>query len=457
MFRVLKKGNQYQSLFPHSTCERVELGKGDTDYSINKMVEWITQHQNQTSKIAKLLEKSSLQQTCKSIHDFLYWHFQYKADAQDQLLRSPACAWKQRHDGIDCKSYSIIASCLLLNLDVNHYIKKVAYTTPGEYTHVYVIVPHNQQTNDLNDGYYMIDGTIDTMQEPNCIDEKNEYMSLSHFGLQRPQQHHYYNGALNGINLTDLKKLDLSSLSSLLNNLRCRVGNYGFSDNLLEQQLNKATSMVNLLVDSINKSIASNDLQQLTQDYTDLFGFSTSLYAGSTGVDAYGDWTYCTTRNLQAFQHAMRYFMDKVVPALTAYLDKYFVRTQTGSQNYTNAGLENQGYRYVEIENYVYNQQFPLYSFTLKPGITQLPAFEFTAPLIAATTADLNIQSYLNSLQTIIAVVHPNGGNNNPNGGNGTDNPNGGNVPDTKTSGTGIGTLIGVGAVGLLIKYLIFS
>ena len=36
---------------------------------------------------------------------------------------------------------------------------------PDGFTHVYVVVPKNQKTANLTQGYYVIDGTINTMQE----------------------------------------------------------------------------------------------------------------------------------------------------------------------------------------------------------------------------------------------------------------------------------------------------
>jgi hypothetical protein len=437
LFRVLKNGNQYQSLFPTSTGEIVELGKGDTDYSIDKMVQWIEKYQTQTTKVAKLHEKSSLQETCRSIHEFCYWHFQYKQDAADQLLRSPAAAWKQRFDGIDCKSYSIIASCILLNLDINHYIRKVGYSVPGEYTHVYVIVPKNQQTNDLNDGFYMIDGTINTMQEPNYLDEKDEFMSLQHYGLNAPSQ-------LNGFSLADLKKLDLKSLSGLLSSLKC-IGGSAYSSTLLDANLAKLTALVNDIIVSINTSIANGDMETLANDYTDFIGYTSALHEGHSYVAAYESWNPCTMKNLIAFQVACEYFIYKVFPALTAYIDKYFDKTPNGTKPYTNAGLEAQGWTFMETQGHGFNQNYDFFNLKFKSLVTPIPAFEFTAPLLNATTAStpIDIQDFLNSLQTIISIVNPNGNTNGSNGSNGNYEYIDSNTPTT--SNAGFNWIIGLG------------
>ena len=185
LFRILKSGSEYNALIPNSKCEKVVFGSGDTYFSVEKMVDQVLQHNHQLEKVAPLLKKFSLKETCFANHQFAYWHFQYKADGEAQLLRSPACAWKTRNDGIDCKSYSIIVSCLLLQQGIKHYIRKIKqpYYEPTLFTHVYVIVPVNQQTGKLNKGYYVIDGTIPTMNEPLFIDKNDSFMNLPHYGL----------------------------------------------------------------------------------------------------------------------------------------------------------------------------------------------------------------------------------------------------------------------------------
>ena len=96
------------------------------------------------------------------IQNFLYWHLQYALDGEKQLLRSPACSWVSRFQGIDCKSYSIFASTILLNAGISHYMRRIKQKgNPDAFTHVYVVVPIDQQSYDLSKEYYTIDGTID--------------------------------------------------------------------------------------------------------------------------------------------------------------------------------------------------------------------------------------------------------------------------------------------------------
>ncbi|CAM1355867.1 hypothetical protein [Tenacibaculum halocynthiae] len=166
MNRSLKKGVEYENLMPLSTCDSQLLTTGDTKKAIDNMVFWAKEYQSHTQKLTSTIFKSfSLPVLCNEVHSFLYHHFQYKIDGFDQQLRSPACAWATREEGIDCKSYSILASTILLNRGISHYFRRVAQNEGEGYSHVYVVVPKNQKTNSLKGGYYTIDGTLGTTKE----------------------------------------------------------------------------------------------------------------------------------------------------------------------------------------------------------------------------------------------------------------------------------------------------
>jgi hypothetical protein len=186
--RTLKKGTQYNALFLASSCKPVSLGKGDTEYGINQIKDWILENINSIdSKLArKLFLGASLSETCVNIHTFLYTHFQYDADGYEQNLRSPNCSWAMRKQGIDCKSYSILASTLLLKCGYINILRRIQQPTykPTEYTHIYVIVPINQTTGALDQGYHVVDGTIPTMYEPQHQNPHDIIMDLPYTGLK---------------------------------------------------------------------------------------------------------------------------------------------------------------------------------------------------------------------------------------------------------------------------------
>ncbi|OAB79740.1 hypothetical protein [Cochleicola gelatinilyticus] len=183
LYRPIKDGKKFNSLFPSSTCKATILSNGDTYYSMDLIKEYIDKYHQQTKKVASVLNKRTLPQTVKSIYDFLYWNIQYKADGSDQQLRSPACSWHDRKNGIDCKSYSIFAGCILRSLGIKFLIRKIKQPgmLPNQFTHVYIVVPNNQATGDLNKGHLVIDATKRINTEPDYIDKYD--IPMQHIGL----------------------------------------------------------------------------------------------------------------------------------------------------------------------------------------------------------------------------------------------------------------------------------
>ncbi|CAM1374391.1 conserved protein of unknown function [Tenacibaculum litopenaei] len=167
---------------PFSDCSSTLLATGDTKEAIDQMALWAKKYKHHTQTLAQeVFSNLPLQQLCKELHSFLYNHFQYKIDGYKQKLRSPACSWSSRHQGIDCKSYSIFASTVLLNLGVSHSLRRVEQQAGKGYSHVYVIVTKDQKNFDLSKGYYVIDGTIihNVSQEVNYTKKDDVFMSAN--------------------------------------------------------------------------------------------------------------------------------------------------------------------------------------------------------------------------------------------------------------------------------------
>lgn len=184
--RPLLYGTRFNELIAKPTGQSKQLDQGNTFYTVQVIKTWSQTFYKQVAKLAKVLQKDSLETTCINIHSFLYNHLQYQADGALQNLRSPANSWHNRKEGIDCKSYSIFASCILTNLGINHYIRQIkqAGFNPENFSHVYIVVPKDQTTANLENGYFTIDGTLKNTSEPNFIIKEDEFMSkLEHMGL----------------------------------------------------------------------------------------------------------------------------------------------------------------------------------------------------------------------------------------------------------------------------------
>ncbi|UOB18594.1 hypothetical protein [Abyssalbus ytuae] len=190
LHRPLQSGSKFNADFKKSSCEKVKLASGNTKVAIEEMARWAKKYQHHTKKHAARYKKMPLNKLSGAIHQFLYNNIQYKLDEYDQNLKSPSCSWQTRSEGTDCKSYSIFASTILLNLGVKHYLRRVRQPNIYEdaYTHVYVVIPEDQKNGNLNKGYYIVDATLKVNKEVPFIEKKDLYMepTLPIYGLAAP-------------------------------------------------------------------------------------------------------------------------------------------------------------------------------------------------------------------------------------------------------------------------------
>ncbi len=201
--RPLQKGTQYQRYFKHSSCTPFYMGKSDTAFTVRQMAKMVYKNKPHTKALALgEFANKSLERTCEEIHSFLFDHVQYELDGEDQLLKSPQCTWATRTQGTDCKSYSIFVSTILCNLGIKHHLRRVKQINPdfartkkgidpGLWSHVYVVIPKNQQTMkaDNEHDYFIIDATVEGNKEVSFSKKHDTPMtkvSLRHYGLQSP-------------------------------------------------------------------------------------------------------------------------------------------------------------------------------------------------------------------------------------------------------------------------------
>lgn len=377
----------------------------------------VLQYNTQTEKLALVLKKSSLPLTVPSIHDFLFNHLQYKADGSDQMLRSPACSWYDRVNGIDCKSYTIFASCLLYNLGINHYIRKIkqpASENPNDYSHVYVIVPIDQKNGDTNKGYYVIDGTLRSNKEPFFSESKDFYM-------QRTKT-----AGLNGIGINDVKNLFSSNISCW--------GGTAYSKEIAEKDLSTFSTRMQGYIDRINDAVVRSDMKKLADASNMLIGDATwnASIAGYKRADK--DWNSCSSANLKAVHEAFNFYRYTVCKALKVWLETYFTSFPAGYKYYgfpQVVGATNTKYYETDpadqsiktaaspfpvinvfFDEWIsYDTDFlifgvPYFDFLTKP-MTNIPKFEITKPMLdfSANPAGLTPQTILSSLSTIIVAA----------------------------------------------------
>lgn len=443
LIRDLKNGKEYNALFPTPKGKQVSLGKGDTHTSIKLIIDWALQYNHEIKLVATKLQQSSLSETCFSIHDFLFNHFQYKADGEAQLLRSPARAWQDRYDGIDCKSYSIIASCILLQLGIKHYIRKIKQSAfaPESFTHVYVIVPVNQTSGSLANGYYTIDGTLKSTQEPHYIDKKDFFMDkLKHYGL-------------NGV-ADDASNFNFNTVKDYLSTPVSCWGGSAFSGERANAEGAKIGAYFEAILNNINVAVRNQNLPALQTSYLQFEGVLFTSIKAYKAKMAEG-WNDCTEDSIARMQTILNFYEKVVHVGLTVWLGKYFNITPVATKTYKNdANFENIDpaffftYTFPNV-TYIANVN----DFKLKSGVTQIPEFEFTPYVeqIASNPSNFNVETFLQGLSTVLVSFS---GNGSTGSGTGAIDENGQNIYDEQnapktTSNAGSYLLGGLAILGL--------
>ncbi|WP_163398162.1 transglutaminase domain-containing protein [Flavobacterium fluviatile] len=252
LYRPLKAGKEFEKLIPHYKGIDHSFDKkgdnSDTFDSLRFMAEWAQKYANQMSKVAPKLNGRNLQETAKKIYDFLYHHFQYRIDEELQNLYSPSAAWHFREKGFDCKTYSILASTILQNLQIPHAFRMVqqAGMAPDRWSHVYVIVPSGNN-------HYVIDATTHSNKEVSFT-KKYDYI-MKHRGLASP--HVQFNGLGCACSGKPLSHAGLGSPDVLSNTIK----NFHSFLNVLEKQGISRTvtdKMVELVKMNVNMGIDPN-------------------------------------------------------------------------------------------------------------------------------------------------------------------------------------------------------
>lgn len=155
--RSLKDGYQYDRIIPKADGKTQKLSNfisvDDTVSSIIRIVQ--TTHKD-TEKLAQILKRDTLNETCRAIFDFVYEHIQYTKDrAGYEELRRPSRGWADRVQGIDCDCYSIFIGSILYNLKIPFAFRVTKYS--ADWQHIYPIVYDNTSPK----GYRVIDCVVD--------------------------------------------------------------------------------------------------------------------------------------------------------------------------------------------------------------------------------------------------------------------------------------------------------
>lgn len=426
--RTILYGSEYDALIPKTLCKGTSIGNGDTDFSLRKMKEVIEKFNFQTEKIAHKFQKPTIEATVAAIKDFVYNHFQYRADTDVQFIRTPSCSWYQRHSGIDCKSYSIIASSILSNLDIPHALRKIKQPgyNPTSWTHVYVVIP---DTTD-NDNYYVIDGTLPEDEEPLFIDFKDLDI----------MKHEMLNGAADGGNsgqtweqiykgigyaeqataagskggkLLDLKNMrGRNFVEKLLNAAKCFNAAFppkpvagrpaGAS---LQEAITRIQEHFENLAIRINEALSRRDMVQFNKTVAEL-RYSPKMFFDAYRKKQQDDYHACTNANINVAVDALYFYETIGVAALDAWLNTYFV------SNGTNGNIKMNSNDYLGIDHFFFSfNSVPIYvdkpvtAYTTKPlSYDPIKAFVLTRYLGEVNnTSEFDAAKFLGGINQVAA------------------------------------------------------
>ena len=188
--RNIISGNEYDPLFPNSEGDNKTIQRNanvsDTVAFIPKVVQETV---DQTKDIARTLKGKSVYETCSNIWHFVYQHINYKKDQEGyEQIRSPARAWQDRKQGVDCDCYSVFISSILTNLSIPHLLRITKYHK-NFFQHIYPIVKNGNRE-------IIIDCVTDKFDYEVPYSEKKDY----------PMDLQYLNG-FDGDGMEELGKL----------------------------------------------------------------------------------------------------------------------------------------------------------------------------------------------------------------------------------------------------------
>ncbi len=332
LYRPLKKGVKFDNLMPFSDCSSTKIAHGNTKVAIDSMALWSKRYQDHTKALADThFAHRTLSNLCKELHSFLFHHLQYKIDDYNQLLRSPACAWATRSQGLDCKSYSIFASSVLLNCGVSHYLRRAIQNEGEGYSHVYVIVPKNQQTLNLKDGYYTIDGTLQSNKEQAIYKADDVLMSATPKGLSGAVM-----GAIGGELAKGVGQLVSYAVSEFIQEMNSCSGSY-YDNSVVQLKIRRdLRDKLQVKLMELGEAITFRNRPRIQHLFNEIFKEVDLGIAHLRNETAYSSFEHCdgeTLAHALAFAEKLKTFIDNFYEEFKKRNPHYSVEEFTKSAN----------------------------------------------------------------------------------------------------------------------------
>lgn len=444
LYRKLESGSQYSGLIPNykHVKHSFELPQefSDTYDTLEYMADWTNKYASQFQKVANVLKGKNVLETVKNNYNFLYKHFQYKIDESLQQIYAPSAAWHFRKVGFDCKTFSSLASALLLCQDIDHSFVKVKLQGSNDWGHVYVQIPYQGS-------YLIIDATTHDNKEVN-FHEKHEFnmKNLKHIGLASPYLNTPYLNldsaalscpgqacdcssglsnpythpflltaqpttpfavGLNGIeetilNYANSQGINFSSISSLFSGLDC-IGGSAYSDSRFKSNVDIINNLFLDIVQKINTDVKLNNSYDVGKFAAEFKALAKLLKDSFTIKKASQSWNSCSSKKFNDSIKLMQFYINVSEGALTQWINENFtIKSNTGGslrvENQKIQGLFNIWGTGVSKTIQVI-EPFKLYSAKQKT----ITAFELNTYVIEATKNNtFNIGEYLQTAQNVL-------------------------------------------------------
>jgi len=142
--RNIQSGEPYTHLFPKAEGANKTIRKNaDVTHTVAFIPKVVLETLHHTKEIAQRLKGTNTYETCSNIWHFVYQHIAYKKDQEGyEQIRSPARAWHDRKQGVDCDCYSVFISSILTNCNIPHILRITKYHR-DYFQHIYPVVVLN--------------------------------------------------------------------------------------------------------------------------------------------------------------------------------------------------------------------------------------------------------------------------------------------------------------------------
>lgn len=421
----------------------------------------VIKYHKQLKDVADTLKAKTIPETVENNYRWLYEHFQYSLDDinKPQTLYTPQRAWKERYTGFDCKTFSLLASILLYNQGIEHKIRKIkqVHVNPGYWSHVFVVVPHNKKE-------LIIDATKHTNTiDSNLITDKYDVpmKNLQHQWLGNPgissglscpgncscQKNITFSNPGLGLSIGSFNINSLfsggSGIGGFLSGLKC-AGQHSYDENDLKITQKGMEVLFNGIIAAINNAVSKADFKELSLQVNKYFAMASLLILGAEGLIKEEPWlSGCTTSHIRVNIEMAKFYRDDAGAALNLWLSKFF-----------NSELTDTAIKYSNKNRFFENQQIlfcakyelpketirRLINYTVRPMVTQVPAFEITPYVVqnAGNGSKIDIVQLLNGLTNVVASFKP---TTNPDGSTYIPGQNDTYNPDKKTDNAGFGVM----------------